>query len=77
MNAADAALIALLGAFTLGGASVFWHLLVRPEAVMRLFGPFDPEIDDEDTALSALRWTTGASVAGLAFITAMVVAVLR
>lgn len=77
MSTPELALVALLGAFTLGGASVFWHLLVRPEAVLRLFGPFDPEVDADDTALRVLRWTSGATLVGLAFVTAMVLAVLR
>ncbi len=60
----DVVLVGLLGALALGTASVLWHLLARPEAVLRLFGDHDPAFPPDEGTLRLLR--VGAALTTLA-----------
>lgn len=64
----DLLLVAMLGGATLGMASVLWHLMVRPGAVLGLFGDHDPEFPPDEGTLRLLRVGAGLTLVASAFL---------
>jgi len=64
----DLLLVALLGGLTLGMASVLWHLLVRPGAVLGLLGEHDPDFPPDEGTLRLLRFGAGLTLVASAFL---------
>lgn len=64
----DLVLVTLLGLLTLGCATILWHLLVRPDAVLGLLGDHDPDFPPDEGTLRLVRVGAALTLLASAFL---------